>query len=309
MTHKIRYFVLMGALLTMIFSNVICAGDSEPSELPRICALIPDTWVEFPAIAPAIPADYIMMRYDNLMSIAWGAKEDLDGYKMEEAQNPPNRAIFLLNHSTEQQTGPNSFSFTKKSFIQEMQKAGVKVTRARNARWGEYPLFIYEGNGPRGQCLRSIWVGLNSPDGWVLHISMIPTKNRMEDEKLWNRFVEDTKTLSGAEYFQAYGSDMKDGMTTHWCAKAAVKAQAERRSKDKKLAIKVIPLNEYTTFQVHKSLQTIMSGGWRNGDPVTKIYGTMTYKSDQYNNQINAVVNVFTKEVSEFSFEPDDEQI
>lgn len=295
----LHYFIVAASLPFVAFA----ADDSAPPVVSRINELIPDTWIEYPAIEPAIPSDYVMEPNDDGISILWGTESDLENFKNQNTSNFSN-GVFVLKHSMEHQTGPNSFSFNKKDLIKEYSKVGLQVVRAGNGQWGEYPTFFYEGNAANGEVVRSLWIGLNSPEKWVLVISMMPTNNKMNDERLWNRFLNNTKQLTGYEYFRSVGSDMKDGCTTYSCAMGVVEARVQQRKKDKKLAIKVTPMNSNTIFTVQKTVQATMMGPWRHGDKLTKIYGTMIYEDGNYKNVINSVINVFTEDVAEFTIKP-----
>jgi hypothetical protein len=287
-----------------VFTSEVFASEGEEPTPLRIQELIPGSWVEYPAIDPAIPEDFVMRQMDDGMGIVWGSETDLDLMDEDEAKSF-SKGIFVLKHSTERQTGPSSFSFKKKELIQEMNKIGYKVVNARITKWGDYPVFNYEGISTTGDILRTLWVGLNSPERKVLSISLISTSNRNRDEKLWNKFVNDTKELTGKDYLLSRGVEMNDGCTTYTCSIAAVEAKVEKRSGDRKLAIMVKPLNDKTTFTVQKTEQSIMAGPWRHADHTTKIYGTLTYEDGNYKNVYSAVIMVFNKSVNDFSFSLD----
>ncbi len=295
------YYIIIATTLSFVAH---ADDNSEQPTISRINKLIPNTWIEYPAIEPAIPSDFIMKPDDDGMSIFWGAESDLENLENIDSATLTN-GLFILQHSMEQQTGPNSFSFNKKDLIREFNTAGLQVVRAGNTNWGQYPIFFYEGVALDGRVVRSAWVGLNSPEKGVLAISMISTKNKMNDERLWNRLIHSTKQLKGYEYFRAIGSDMKNGCTTYTCAMGVVEAKVQQRRKDKKLAIRVTSLNENTTFNVQKSVQATMMGPWRHGENLTKIYGTMVYEDENYKNVINSVINVFNEDVTDFSINPD----
>lgn len=294
-----KRFLLTLATAAALSSTVHAADDQEPP-VSRINELIPATWVDYPAIEPAIPEDFVMRHGDDGMTVMWGSESDLDSYP----SSVPNNGIYVLKHSMEHQTGPKSFSFKKKDLIKKFNEAGLEVVRAGNSQWGEYPIFFYEGTSPTKETVRSVWVGLNSPEKTVLVISMIPTNNMMNDERQWNRLLNGTKQLKGYEYFRAMGSDMKDGCTKYSCAMGAVEAKVQQRKKDKRVAIKITPVNEHTTFNVQKTVQATMMGPWRHAEPITKIYGTMVYEDDHYTNIINSVINVFNEQVDEFTIGP-----
>lgn len=302
MKKKVNPLFLAAVLLIPLFSAGAFAADEEQPKALRIRELIPEAWIKFPYINPSIPSDYVMKPSENGMSAMWGAKEDVEKYKLGvNGQEPPSRAIFVLQYSSEQQTGSSSFSFTKHDIIQRFGTVGFNLSRARSSQWGKYPLFVYEGSRSSGEIARSLWIGLNSPNEEVLHVSMISTKNKMQDDKLWNRFIDNTSQLEGADYFLASGSDMKEGCTIYSCAMASVKATAEKRLKDKKLEVNVTPLTEGTSFEIQKISQSTMTGDWMRGEPITKIAGVLTYEKDSSRYILNTTINVFTKDVANFS--------
>lgn len=287
----------------MTLSLAVQAADNEEIQVSRINTLVPETWIEYPAIEPAIPSDFIMKHHHDGESILWGRESDLENLQ-ELDSSKLSTGLFVIKPSKEHQTGPNTFSFNKQDLIKEFSKAGLKVVRAGQGKWGEYPIFFYEGISPSRETVRSVWVGLNSPEKTVLIISMLPTSNTMNDERQWNRFLNHTKQLKGYEYFRSIGSDMKDGCTTYTCAMGVVEARVQQRRKDKKIAVRITPLNENTRFEVKNTVQATMMGPWRHGSDITKIYGTMIYDDENYKNVINTVINVFNEEVTNFTIKP-----
>ena len=286
--------------LTLFYPKPISGGENNL----RIQELIPEDWIEFPAISPAIPSNYVLGTLNETGHALWGTKEDIAIFTGIES--PIESELITLRHSWEVvQVGPTTFSL-EKEIEQEFRRLGVKNLKMEKIKWGNYPVLSVEGLRPDGTSMHTAWVGLNSESGATILMNLYLPKNSDNSCPIWKNLLSHTRQLSEPEFFRAMGMDMKEGYTIYKTGSASLKVTVEKRIMDDLLAVMIEPLSPKTTYAIESVDEIPMVTEWKNGEPCTKIYGTMTEKDGKYGTCIvEYVISVFKKRIDNFSFDLD----
>jgi len=293
-------------LFTVASTFLFSENNDLENRKPRICELIPDTWIEYPAVEPAIPLDYVLESIDRTGYALWGKEKDVKAIARvasPEEELVPGSGVFALRLTTVTQTGPDTFSSDEKdlrSYLSSIHAADVEISKTK---WGEYPVFSYTATICEGFRARAAWVGLNSPNGWVVFVRLIPSSNQHEDELLWHDFVTNTSQLSERDLIRAHGMEMHEGYTLYSRVSEGIIFFAEKRASDNTLAVMVKPGASHIEMTISGVHEGYMGTTWKNGEPCTKIVGSITEKHEKGQNIIDTVITVLTKEVDEFSFD------
>lgn len=198
-----KYLILsLSLLISSLSLNASECVNISSNNCPRICQLIPQGWLKFPSIDPAIPSDYTMgsneknFKYArNANAVLWGKEADLEGF-LKDRSFPISSAIFMVRHSYDvAQTGVNSFSGEENLHDQYIQ-GGFKDVNIEKLNWGSYPVIVIESTWPNGVPSYCAWIGLND-DGCVLMVMLIPSSSqtRLETVNIWKTFIQKTKQL------------------------------------------------------------------------------------------------------------------
>lgn len=287
----------MKKLLLFIFLNLGFAKGISGEAL-RIQSLLPELPAPL-AIQPAIPEDFIALSPggapDHCYWTYWGPREVLE--KFFEDQTSLKQPILRFKLSgTIAEAEPNKFLAVGNE---------EKKIEGKELKWGPYP--VYASCLPSKKPEYNAWIGLNSPEGWVLQANLVYPEKEDYPEKealeLWNRFIGETKPLSDSLFLKAHGQELKIGSTTLNVEGSKIILLAERRSQDKKLQVVIVPTDENLEFQIkHVSLGT-MGGSWHYGEPLAKISARLM-KKDHF--IAEKVISVLIKTVSEFSLDADE---
>ncbi len=293
------YFCLLA--LTLFSIRFLSAAQNTL----RIQELIPEDWVEYPAIEPAIPSNYILAEVEE--RTIWGTKEDIAICETDVEQIKSE--LISLSHSYEMvQTGPDTFSL-EAELEQTFAQLQVKEFKLKKLNWGKYPVLAIEGLRPNGTRMHAAWVGLNSEQGLTLFMTHCLPKNGDNSCPVWKNLLANTKQLEEREFFRAKGMDMQEGYTINTLASASVKATAEKRISDDLLVVKIEPLSPETTYEIERVGEYLMGTEWKHKVPCTKISGSMTQKEGKYGTLVLAnTITVLTKKVTDFSFDLDQNQ-
>ncbi len=287
-------------LLTFL---IFCTTSIHCNEkTPRILELIPESWIEYPAVEPALPPNYTMRIFDEMDCILWGTKDDLSVFEDPES-NIKSEVIALTHSWSVIQTSPTSLSI-EKMLNQVVQQSGMRYVKTEKYMWGKYPVFAIDGIGPGGMEVHIAWVGLNSPQGMTMQMCLFLPKSKNGACPVWKTLLRKTKALSEAEFFRAMGMDMQDGYTLYRSGPASVKVTAEKRISDNLLAVKIEPTSDNTTFTINEVDEGFMASDWKFGHPCTKVFGVMNGNDNLI---VDSVVTVLTKEVENFSFDLNEE--
>ncbi len=269
----------------------------------RIQQLIPEDWVEFPAIEPAIPAHYVLGEYSATGHALWGTKEDIARFNFDPARIT-SELITLRFSSEVLQRGA---TFSCESELENMFKQfNVKDFKVKKYTWGMYPVLTVESLRSDGTKVNFGWIGLNSETGTTILINLLLPKDGEQSCSVWKDFLNKTKQLEAPDFFRALGMDMRDGYSTYRCGSASVKVTAERKISNNLLAIKIEPLSSKTTYNVDSIDQAVMTTDWRRGAQIAKISGTMRQEDGKYGSFVEGtVITVLIKDVEAFSFDLD----
>ncbi|MBS0637682.1 MAG: hypothetical protein JSS12_09230, partial [Verrucomicrobia bacterium] len=164
-----RSTIFFHTVVLMLFSSGLFSETQKPL---RIRELIPECWVVYPAIEPALPSDYVLA--DAFTHGYWGTKEDIA--ICETAIEKIQSELISFRHSDAVQTGPNTFSI-EKDLEQSFLQLGVRELKVKKLSWGKYPVLAIEGLRPNNTRMRAAWVGLNSPDGLTMFMLLHQPKN------------------------------------------------------------------------------------------------------------------------------------
>lgn len=288
----------------VFFLTLLCTKSMYADEKPlRILELIPETWFEYPVIEPAIPDNYILGSEEINCCNIWGTKEDVEAFS-KNIYHQVERPLFTLRHSYEiVQTGPESFS-QEETIVEAFSRVGVKDINIIKLKWGEYPVLAIEGN-MGGKPMRLALIGLNSPNRFVIHVTFISSSNEQDSSEIWKTFLRDTRPLDEKEFLKAMGMEMEEGYTFYRSGKAKVKAIAEKRKNDGKIAVKVEPITPNTSFRIIGFNESTMVTEWKNGEPCVEMLGEMVEKYSETGETITeAPIIIHTKFVDQFSIDP-----
>ena len=104
--------------------------------------------------------------------------------------------------------------------------------------------------------------------------------------------------------------EMEEGYTIYRSGKAKVKAIAEKRNHDGKLAVKVEPLTPNTSFRIIGFHESTMVTEWKNGESCVEILGEMVEKYSETGETITeAPIIIHTQYVDQFSIDPSSPEV
>ncbi len=292
---KRRYFMIL-ITITLFSVLEVIASDTN---FPRIVDLLPH-YVELPMVNPAIPEDFVAMRAnENDGWDYWGPKEVL--LTLFKDRKTIKRPIIRVRPSATCQTGPNEFEGGEefKSLYPDLQEKKLK--------WGNHPVLAMRWKNEEGIVLLAI-VGLNVPGGQSLLFQLLyPTENgspSIEALEFWENFLKNTTPLSEQDMIKAHGFDMQDGYTIVSVNGTKLKFTAEKRRKDEKLRITVLPLEGKVTFKKDEVITAFMGLQWKYGEPIAKAYGTITAENAKLHGTevlLEHATTIFIRDVDEFS--------
>jgi hypothetical protein len=267
-------------------------------ENPRIMDLMPN-FVEIPAINPAIPDDFVAISPPKHLDwIYWGPKDVLLAYFKDPKSLSQPILRLRLSHNVSQ-TGPSQFS-------DEDRLLTLPGITQQKLQWGTYPVQAvrYQANDHLILLAR---VGLNSLAQDTLLFQMLyPVQNDSLKQKaleLWDRFMTQTSALSEQDILKVKGHDLNDGYTIVTINGTKLKVTAEQRVKDGKLRIAAIPLESDVKLKPKKVVKGLMECQWKHGEPLAKVYGTITSHNDQRLGTVvqEQVTDVLIRSVEQFS--------
>ncbi|MCE5293226.1 MAG: hypothetical protein LLF94_01255 [Chlamydiales bacterium] len=300
--RSLRKSILYLCVLVGLLSGNLAFAEQKPL---RIQELIPESWMEFPAIEPAIPSTYVLAEVEGYA--IWALKEDVANIEKGDEDLVKSTVIILRHSDGLKQTGPHSFSNVKE-LKQSFKKKGMKNLKTKKLSWGSYPVLAIEGIGPDGTIMKAAWVGLNTEGGLVMFMRACFPKNK-DKNSVWGNFISSTKQLPEPDFFRAKGMDMQDGYTIYTYATAKVKVTAEKRTSDGLLVLMFEPLSSKTTYKFESTKEKLLDTNWKNKEPCLKIGGRLTQVEGYYGTLISdMVLTVLPKEVTEFSFDIDQEK-
>lgn len=129
------------------------------------------------------------------------------------------------------------------------EQMGLTNSKVHKRKWGVYPALVWTAARPNGSVVHTMWVGLNTLDGWVLLIDYrMPYKTKTDralGERVWSHFLQKTrynKDLKIAAMCSGFSADemqtasetplVTDGDLRQGMTREQVKA---RISKDQKI--------------------------------------------------------------------------
>ncbi len=288
-------FISFCLMLNMLSAN-------PNNNMPKIVDLLPNL-AYLPSIQPAIPDNFVAMSpegSDILDWVYWGPKEDLMAFFKDEASlhNP----LIRVTVASTTQIGPDQFR------QEELLTRIAPDAKIRKLKWGNYP--VLEMSYKKDEKLFYFaFVGLNVSPGttllFVLHYPEGQEPNAKSLE-LWNTFMNNTKELSEQEMLLVNGQDLQEGYTIATVKGSKLKFIAEKRKKDEKLRIAVIPLEGKTSFKLDQVTTGLMDLKWKQSEPLAKVSGTISADDGVYNIIQDQTTNILIRSVDEFS--PIDEQ-
>lgn len=308
--------LLLTLLCACLFNCTEASIPNNESNL-RITELLPGLLLPL-AINPALPDNFVAMDSHDLHSpetvTYWGPKNILkEFFKNHDSLS---ESIIRVKCSTNvAQTGPKDFNYSTQAMIDEMKEVWPKG-HSQELQWGQYPVLTIvtpvkeEYLLEEEEYLLMAWVGLNDYNGGqTLVFSLVYPKKKGRPDKndfeLWNNFLSKTTPLTEHDFFVAHGQDLQPGYTIVRKGNAKLKVTAEKRQRDGILQVVVQPLSPNITFTYQDMDECLMGEGWKFGEPLVKVYGTIinTDKSSQL--VCNHVTSIFVESVKEFSVDKD----
>lgn len=241
---------------------------------------------------------------DKRMSI-WGTEEDIEAYNNESSIKSP---IFLFDFSTGiVQTGPNSLSDSSEDDLKEF---GLKEIKLSKLMWGTYPVSTLEAIDQNESKLRAAWVGLNSPEGYVVSFILVEP-DKLDDKEilgsvnpseLWDNFIKNTTQLQEPDFFIALGMNMKEGYTTYKTGPAKLKFHSEYNSVKDEHAVIIESPDEFTSYEVEEIQRVYLGTSWKHGEPCLKVHGKLNYKKGNFEINDRTVITILPNTVAEYTF-------
>ena len=141
---------------------------------------------------------------------------------------------------------------------------------------------------------------------------MFPCKEgrpNKDDIDLWENFLSKTKQLSDQDCLLAQGWDLESGYTWFDVNGMQLLCVAERRRRDNKVQV-VIYQHGQTSFSFKKVDHERSPMTWRRGEELVKVTGIFreNFPMQAGLKAPGTVINVFVKEVDEFSLDKEDLQ-
>ncbi len=262
----------------------------------------PSKYTYIPAVEFAIPDDFIALEPDNFLYggwTYWGPEEVLKAYfkDTKSLSTPILRARISTNVIQKTLEGPNREA-SENELRELCPNADVK-----SGYWGVYPYQAVEGTS-NGEKACVTWIGLDSPQGYVLQIQMVFSHDNKKPGKeanaFWKKLISDTKALPEPLYFKVKGQEMHPGYTILNVGGQKAKVIAEKRKSDKKTQFAFIPLDKGITFNCEEATEVIMGAKWHKGEPMLKLYGVVKVRGGVNVNQDTGIA-VLIKETDEFT--------
>lgn len=113
--------------------------------------------------------------------------------------------LFWVRLSSEVGQVSTTDRFTCEADLKKMSKAmSLRDVEITKKKWGPYPLLIWTGKRPDGSSFHSMWIGLNTPDGWTILVDYrMPQKAEGGGavyEQVWRDFVDGTSEITNASH-------------------------------------------------------------------------------------------------------------
>lgn len=157
-------------------------------------------------VKPVLPANFIAVplspdgKFDMAKGVLWAPQKTALHFEYgadKQIGNAKEPLFYLrLSETVTQSPGTDKIS-AEKNGVAALTASGVKNVRSRRLRWGDYPVFVLTGEPTQGPLMYTAFVGLNSPEGWVLAITYrVPnSKGHPTDEerRIWEAFLDQTK--------------------------------------------------------------------------------------------------------------------
>lgn len=311
-----RIFIFLCSLFLCVFTtnplSAIASKDTQNAKNDlRILELLPNLLCPL-AVDPSIPADFVALSPNGTLDlydwIYWGPKDVLEAYFEDPVSlNRPVIRVKLSANTT--QTGPDSFDKNTKQLFKRLEKEDPEFASIET-KWGNYPVIALRAK-KEGHLAMMAWVGLNNPEaGWTLCFNLIypdmkdhPNK---EDHELWDSLLMKTTQLTDNDYFKACGQDLQEGYTLVNFGGAKLKMLAEKRQKDGKIQVVVIPESSDIEFHYVDMIEALMGAEWKYKEPMVKVYGEIVINKENFHSIINSVTSIFFKTVPEFSFKEEE---
>jgi hypothetical protein len=280
------------------------------AKIYRIKELLPGLLPVLP-IDPYIPEDFGIVSADaepNLLKgIYWGVPDEVQAYLQKSGQNI--NPIFRIQLSNQvSQNGPETF-IGDKTVEKELNLKTDTLVKMRKALWGRYPVLILETTDSKGTTAYNAWVGLNSPSGMTLEISLIlPANSKQSTErslKIWNAFLNNTKELPPDFSSNAFHEYTGKGYTMFSVDEARLKVFAQKRISDGKVLIVAIPANANTSFAYEGASEALSKSSTNEGKSIVKVQGRVIYAKEKTSLVIETSIVVYLREVDDFTINYD----
>ena len=256
--------------------------DNMNQEKIRIFSLLPENLLVALAIEPRIPDNFVAMnssgKLDAFDWTYWGPKDVLEAYFKDEKSL--SRAIIRVKLGQISQNDVMHPDRTK--MINGLKAMGFTTFDDIQFTWGIYPGYAIYSNSS-AQALHTAWIGLNAEGDWTMQFQLIyPLSQQtpsLNDLQLWRDFLEHTQQLPEPLFFIANGQNLQDGYTLVNAFGSKLKAVAEKRARDNKLQIVVMPLADNVSFKFEEAGEGLMGAKWHFREPLAKVYG-MIHRKD-----------------------------
>ena len=161
-------------------------------------------------ITPALPANYIVVsiwpetkrtrEFNMEEGVIWAPERTARHFEFgadKTLANAKDPMFYVrLSETVSQMPGTDKFKGEER-MVAALTSSGVKNVKSSKTKWGHYPVLALTGQAKSGVAMFTAFLGINSPDGWVIAINYrVPTAKGHptdEEKKIWERFLNETK--------------------------------------------------------------------------------------------------------------------
>ncbi|CAN5755758.1 hypothetical protein BH09VER1_BH09VER1_12690 [soil metagenome] len=161
-------------------------------------------------LTPAVPADFIVVslwpktktttEFNMEEGVMWAPERTAHHFEIGADDNiaTAKDPLFYVRLSKTVSQVPGTDKFKgEENMAATLTSSGVKNVKIRKTKWGDFPVLALTGQAKSGLAMFTAFLGINSPDGWVIAINYrIPTAKGHptdEEKKIWERFLNETK--------------------------------------------------------------------------------------------------------------------
>ena len=162
---------------------------------PKVSLKLPSEFRVFSATPQNVDGDELDMTY----GVFWCDAQTGSQYERQKTSSfkKLKAPLFFVRLSSDVGQEPGTDTFTCESQLEGAAKTmSFRKSKSEKRSWGTYPLLIWTGERADGTEFHSMWIGLNTPDGWTILVDyrtpLDPKNEVTEYERIWTEFVQES---------------------------------------------------------------------------------------------------------------------